>query len=79
MSVFESNRKVQLFGTSLAMTLPATFVKANEIEKGSTMSVLHGLDPVLVASRIKDPEALLKGLMKIMDNLEKKVTKRRPE
>ena len=35
MPVFESERKVQAFGSSLAFTLPALFVKANEIKKGS--------------------------------------------
>jgi hypothetical protein len=34
MPVFESSRKVQVFGSSLALTLPAMFVKVNEIEKG---------------------------------------------
>jgi len=77
MSVFESSRKVQIFGTSLAITLPAMFVKANEVEKGSTMSVLHGLDSVLVVSQVKDPEALLERLMKIIDKLGEKVPEQR--
>ena len=70
MPVFESTRKVQTFGTSLAVTLPAMFVKANEIEKGSFMKVLYGLEGVLVASKIEDNRALKKCLLQILDNLE---------
>jgi len=35
MSVFESRKKVQVFGESLVLTLPAFFVRANEIEKSA--------------------------------------------
>jgi antitoxin component of MazEF toxin-antitoxin module len=73
MPVFESSRKVQVFGSSLAMTLPAFFVKANEIEKGSVMSVHYGLDGVLVLSMRKDPEVTVRCLTKILDALEEKV------
>jgi antitoxin component of MazEF toxin-antitoxin module len=76
MPVFESTRKVQTFGTSLAVTLPAMFVKANEIEKGSFMKVLYGLEGVLVASKIEDHRALRKCLLQILENLET-LTKRR--
>jgi antitoxin component of MazEF toxin-antitoxin module len=70
MPVFESSRKVQLFGTSLAMTLPAMFVKANEIEKGSFMKVLYGLEGVLIASKVEDSKVLKGSLLKILDSLE---------
>ena len=73
MRVFESSRKVQAFGSSLAMTLPAFFVNANEIEKGSVMNVHYGLEGVLVLSRFKDPEVTLKCLTKILDALEETV------
>ena len=73
MPVFESSRKVQVFGSSLAMTLPAFFVKANEVEKGSVMSVHYGLDGVLVISLRKDPEVTVRCLTKILDALEEKV------
>jgi len=75
MPVFESPRKVQFFGGSLALTLPAFFVKANEIEKGTVMKVYYGLDGVLVVSRINDPEVTNDYLKVIMDKLEKKGTK----
>ena len=48
MPVFESSRKVQVFGCSLALTLPAFFVNTNQVEKGSLMNVHYGLDGVLV-------------------------------
>ena len=79
MPVFESSRKVQVFGSSLAMTLPAMFVKVNEIGKGRVVNVLYGLDGVLVASSVEDPEALLECLMKIIGKLEEKVNDKRPK
>ena len=77
MPVFESSRKVQVSGSSLAMTLPAMFVKANEIEKGCIVNVLYGLEGVLVLSRIEDPEVLMERLMKIIGKLEEKVNDKR--
>ena len=59
MPVFESSRKVQVFGSSLAMTLPAMFVKVSEIEKGSRLKVLYGLDGVLVLSTCDDVDVVV--------------------
>ena len=73
MPVFESSRKVQVFGSSLAMTLPAMFVKANEIEKGSILDVLYGLDGVLVLFNCEDPEKLKGCLVDILQRLDEKV------
>lgn len=73
MPVFESRRKVQVFGSSLAMTLPSFFVKANEVEKGAVMKVLYGLEGVLIVSLEKDPEVVKKCLVSIMDKLEEKM------
>ncbi len=70
MPVFTSSRKVQTFGSSLAMTLPAMFVKANEIEKGSVLKVHYGLDGVLIASWLDNPEELMKCLMEIIEKLD---------
>ncbi len=75
MPVFESYRKVQAFGSSLAMTLPAMFVKANEVEKGSVLRVYYGLDGVLVASWVDGPEALRERLVEIMEKLDENVKK----
>jgi len=76
MPVFESSRKVQVFGGSLALTLPAFFVKANEVEKGTVMKVYYGLDGVLVVSSNNDPEVTSEYLEVIMDKLENKGMKR---
>ena len=79
MPVFESSRKVQAFGSSLAMTLPALFVKANEIEKGSVMKVIYGLEGVLIASQVEDDSTLMECLWKILDNLNILMKKRNEE
>jgi antitoxin component of MazEF toxin-antitoxin module len=68
MPVFESSRKVQVFGSSLALTLPALFVKACEVEKGSVGKVYYGLDGVLVVSLVDDLKAR-EGLTEIIDRL----------
>jgi len=73
MPVFESSRKVQVMGSSLAMTLPALFVKANEIEKGCEVYVIYCLDGVLVLSRFEDYNDIRDRLMKILDNLDEKI------
>lgn len=70
MPVFESSRKVQVSGSSLAMTLPSLFVKVNEIEKGTVVNVLYGLDGVLVLSRCEGRQTI-EGLMKILEKIEK--------
>lgn len=73
MPFFESSRKVQVFGSSLALTLPALFVKACEIKKGAELEVVFGLDGVLVVTDLKEPEILREKLLLILNNLEKKV------
>lgn len=69
MPVFKSSRKVQGFGSSLAVTLPALFVKACEIEKGLELEVLFGLDGVLVLSDCVDTVELKDKLMVIVDKI----------
>jgi len=73
MPVFESSRKVQVLGSSLAMTLPAMFVKVSEIEKGSVINVLYGLDGVLVLFKCEDIESIREYLIEIVENIEEKV------
>ena len=74
MPVFKSSRKVQTSGSSLAMTLPAMFVKANEIEKGSMINVYYNLDGVLVIAYCDDPKNMKKYLIEIATKLEKEQT-----
>ena len=73
MPVFESSRKVQVLGSSLAMTLPALFVKVCEIEKGSVIDVLYGLDGVLVLFQCEDIESLREYLIEIIEKIEEKI------
>ncbi|EMR74210.1 hypothetical protein MCGE09_00083 [Thaumarchaeota archaeon SCGC AB-539-E09] len=79
MPVFESSRKIQVFGSSLALTLPAMFTRMNEIEKGATVNVLYGLDGILVVADNKDSEDLQKCLLIMVENLEKKMKKEKNE
>ena len=72
MPVFKSSRKVQTFGSSLAMTLPAMFVKANEIEKGSVVEVHYNLNGVLVISNCDDLNNTRKCLKEIEKQLDGK-------
>jgi antitoxin component of MazEF toxin-antitoxin module len=77
MPVFKSSRKVQAFGSSLALTIPAMFVKINEVEKGSVVNVLYDLNGVLVASQLENLEALIERLMSMIDKLEERSENRK--
>ena len=79
MPVFESKRKVQATGSSLSITLPAFFVKANEVEKGSLLKVFYNLDGVMIVSCGDDSEAMLKHLTSIQSMLNEKVNMKRAE
>jgi hypothetical protein len=46
MPLFKTSRKVQMFGDSLALTIPSMFVKINDIEKGKRMRVFYDLEHV---------------------------------
>jgi antitoxin component of MazEF toxin-antitoxin module len=70
MPLFKSSRKVQRFGTCLAVTIPATFAKVHELEKGSILKIFFGLDGVLVVSCDDDEEGLAKSLRKLLDGLD---------
>lgn len=75
MPVFECSRKVQRFGSSMAMTLPSIFVKVNEVKKGFVCNVYYGLEGVLVISVINEPETLREGLMEIIEKIDEKYLK----
>ena len=68
MPVFTDSRKIQATGSSLAMTLPSFFVKANEIVKWAEVKVLYGLKGVLIVYKTED--ALVEGIDEIMNYLE---------
>ena len=73
MPFFESERKVQVFGSSLALTLPAMFVKAHEIEKGLEVNVLYDLDGVLLFCLEDDPNEVVKRISGILKKMERKL------
>jgi len=79
MPVFESKRKVQATGSSLSITLPAFFVKVNEVKKGSLLKVFYNLDGVMIVSCGDDSEATLEHLTSIQNMLDEKVNMRRTE
>jgi len=66
---------VQGFGSSLAVTLPAFFVKVCEVEKGSVVKVLYGTDDVLIMSFVEDTKSLLDCLRRIINKMEEKLKK----
>lgn len=72
MPIFKDSRKIQNFGSSLALTLPSMFVKVNEIEKGSIVNLFYGLEGVMVVSRMDDPEEVLRCLNTIIRKLGEK-------
>ncbi len=78
MPVFECSRKVQRFGSSMAMTLPSIFVKVNEVKKGSVCNVHYGLKGVLVISLINDAETLKEGLNEILDKIDETYSENDP-
>ena len=69
---FDSKRKVQAFGTSLAITLPALFVKGNEIRKGCNANTFFGFDGVLIAAWFDDHNKLKKTLNELIEELDKR-------
>ena len=79
MPVFESERKVQATGSSLSITLPAFFVKANEIRKGSLLKVVYNLDGVLIVFCGDDSEVMLEHLKAIQKKIDEEVVARMAE
>ena len=51
MPVFTSERKVQRFGSSYAITIPALYVKLNEVKKGSLLNIIYNTDNVARARK----------------------------
>lgn len=70
MPFFKSSRKIQTFGSSLALTLPSMFVKVNDIEKGSIAKIFYGLEGVMIVSMMDNPEEILRCVSAIIRKLE---------
>ena len=71
MPYFRSKRKVQGFGSSLAITLPALFVKGNEIKKGCDAFTFFSFDGLLIVSWLQDKENLKQVLKELLNEFEK--------
>jgi antitoxin component of MazEF toxin-antitoxin module len=71
MPLFKTSRKVQMFGTSLAMTIPAMYVKINGIEKGDRLKVFYDLSGVLILRESEDQKELKECLLNFIESLEK--------
>jgi antitoxin component of MazEF toxin-antitoxin module len=70
LKIFKTNRKVQVFGSSLAVTLPALFVKVRDIGKGSNLEIIYGLNGALVISDKVEPDVLRAWLRFILQKLD---------
>lgn len=72
MPIINSTRKVQVFGDSLAVTIPSIFVKINQIKKGYKMRVFFDLEGVLIFTDCTSEEELLKCLKIFIKKIEEK-------
>jgi antitoxin component of MazEF toxin-antitoxin module len=57
-------------GSSLAITLPAFFVKVNDIQKGSKVEAIYGLKGVIIITKLKNKKEIKNYLLKIIENME---------
>ena len=71
MPVFTSERKVQRFGSSYAITIPALYVKLNEVKKGSLLNIIYSTDNVMIVSKVR-PEKVLTHLEELIRDIEEK-------
>jgi hypothetical protein len=74
MPMFKTSRKVQMFGDSLALTIPSMFVKINEIKKGNRMRVFYDLEGTLVLTNCGNEEELKICLLKFVDTLDENIS-----
>jgi len=77
MPVFKTFRKVQLFGSSLALTIPAMFVKLNDIEKGKRLSLFYDLDGTLILANCRNEDELKNCILNFLETLEKNASKKK--
>lgn len=71
-SVFKTFRKVQKFGDSLALTIPSTFVKVNELTKGTKVKIMYDLEGTLVLIKCENKDDFIKCLRKFIEKIDKK-------
>lgn len=73
--IFESSRKVQRSGSSLAITLPSMFCIINEIKQKQVLNVMYNLDGILIVFDA-NTEDLVQKLKNFIDKLEAKMDMR---
>ena len=69
MKLFKTTRKVQLFGSSLALTIPAMFAKINDIEKGKRLTLFYDLNGTLILANCEKEEELICCLKNMIESL----------
>ena len=74
MSLFKTSRKVQMFGDSLALTIPSMFVKVCEIEKGNKIRIFYDLEGTLILTKSGSEEELKISLTKFLAKIEKNIS-----
>jgi antitoxin component of MazEF toxin-antitoxin module len=74
MSLFKTSRKVQMFGDSLALTIPSMFVKVCEIEKGNKIRIFYDLEGTLILTKSGNEEELKISLTKFLAKIEKNIS-----
>lgn len=77
LKIFKTTRKVQLFGSSLALTIPAMFAKINDIEKGKRLNLFYDLNGTLILANCENEEELTKCLINLLESLKINLSKRR--
>jgi hypothetical protein len=77
MPLFKTTRKVQLFGSSLALTIPAMYAKINDIQKGERLSLFYDLEGILVLADCTNEEELKECLIGFIKSLEDKISQKR--
>ena len=76
MPLFKTSRKIQMFGDSLALTIPSMFVKINDIEKGKKMRIFYDLEGTLIIANCLNEEELKTCILKFLNTLEENISKR---
>lgn len=72
MPLFRTSRKVQMFGDSLALTIPAMYVKMNEIKKGNKLNIFYDLNGIMICANCRNEEELKVKLIKFIKTMEAK-------
>jgi len=70
MKIFTSSRKVQVYGSSFAITLPSFYSKVCYLEKGQVVNVFYDLEGTLILSNSNNLEDLRKHIAIFLNKLD---------